>query len=103
MSKFYIRYGLGGGFGGCERMDWEEVLCGSLDDAQQEAYQAACEEYESYAGLHGLREIEQIIEDAKEDEDECLSEEEAEEIFKEERDGWLEYEAVDEKPLDFED
>lgn len=103
MAKFYIRYGLGGGFGGCERNDWEETECFDLAEAQQEAYLGACEEYESYAGMHGLRDIGQIQEEYLEDEGEELTEEDAIEMFKEEREDWLDYEAVSEKPDDFED
>lgn len=84
MAKFQIRYGLGGSFGGlCE---WENSDAANEVDADLEAWEKACEEYESHAGLHGLRDVEQIME-----EDE-VDEEEAWEIYNEERESWLDYE-----------
>ena len=85
MAKFEVRYGLGGGFGGPG--EWEEVEETSLDNAEKYAYECACEEYDSYGGLHGLDDIESIIE-----EEEC-SEEDAEIIWRENRESWLAYEA----------
>lgn len=97
MATFYIRYALAGGFGGVENADWEKIDCNNLEEAESTAYQAACDEYDNYEGLHGLRTVEQIME-----EDE-LSEEEAEEEWREEREGWLDYEATATKPEDFEE
>ncbi len=85
--KFRIRYALSGGFGGCENKDWEEIEADTLDEANDEAYRLANEEYESMEGMHGLRTTEEIME-----EDE-VEQEEAEEIYREEKEGWLEYEA----------
>lgn len=82
--KFRIRYGLGGGFGGCG--EWEEIEANSFEEAQNEAYLQAVDVYESYAGFHGLRDIDQIMED------EDCSEKVAEEIFNEEMESWLDYE-----------
>lgn len=84
--SFEIRYALGGGFGGCERMEWEKSLALTFDEAEKEAYQSACQEYESYAGLHGIRSINDIME-----EEDC-NEEEAEGYFNEECESWIEYE-----------
>jgi hypothetical protein len=94
MPKFWIRYALSGGFGGCERADWEEVECKDLQAAEEAAYQGACEEYDQYEGLHGLRTVEEIME-----EDE-VSEKEAEEIYQEERESWLDYEVSETKPAE---
>jgi hypothetical protein len=87
MATFLIRYALGGGFGGCESEEWEEIEAKDLDAAEREAYERACELYESYAGMHGLRDEEQIME-----EDE-VSAEEAQEIYNDERESWLDFEA----------
>lgn len=87
MPKFRIRYALGGGFGGTEYQEWEEITASELDEANLIAYHNACDEYDTYAGLHGIRDIDDIME-----EDE-VDEEEAEEIYREEREGWVEYEA----------
>lgn len=91
MAKFEIRYALGGGFGGVKNEDWEEIEADNLDQAEKIAWELACEVYNSYEGLYGLRTINKIME-----EDEC-SEKEAKEIWIEERESWLSYEA---KPLE---
>jgi len=85
--KFRIRYGLGGGFGGCENMEWEEIEAEDLDEANKIAWQGACEEYDSMVGLHGIRDIEEIME-----EDDC-NEEEAEMEMQEDKESWIDYEA----------
>lgn len=90
MARFWIRYGLGGGFGGVG--NWEEINVSSLEEAENEAYWAACEEYEAYGGMHGLLTIEDIMEEEE------LSEEEAEEQYREYRESWLDYEATDQEP-----
>jgi len=87
MKKFRIRGALGGGFGGCENKEWKEIKAKDIDDAFSQAWLLACEEYDSYAGLHGLRDVEQIIEE------DGASEDEAQEIYIEERESWIDYEA----------
>ena len=95
-SKYALFAGLGGGFGG---MSFNEVVEyeGENEEANQEkanddAYELACQEYECYAGLHGLRDENQIAEeeglDVEEDSDEINS------IYEEERESWLSYKAV---------
>jgi hypothetical protein len=86
MIKFAIRYGLGGGFGGIKYKDEEIIDAKNEDEANTYAYEMACQEYDSYAGLHGLRDIEQIME-----EDNIEDEDEAEQIYNEERESWLDY------------
>lgn len=86
-SLYKIRYALGGGFGGCELADWEEVECDTLEDAQDLAYQEAAEIYHSEAGGSGIRDIQEIMED-----DDC-DEAAAEEIYSDDMESWLEYEA----------
>ncbi len=87
MAKFEIRYALGGGFGGVEQEDWEEIEAKDLDKAMGIAYEQSCQVYESYEGLHGLRGVFEIME-----EDNC-SEEDAEITWRDERESWLDYEA----------
>ena len=83
MAMYKIYYGLGGGFGG----PGDPELARLPDDktAENLAYELACQEYDSYDGLHGLRNVEMIMEE--EDCDEAT----AEEIYEEEREGWLDY------------
>lgn len=82
-NKWILYYGLGGGFGGARSSTAFE---GSQEDAEMEAWRLACEKYESYEGMYGLRTISDIME-----EDGIEDEEEAEQIYNEERDGWLDY------------
>lgn len=87
MIHFEIRYALSGGFGGCENKDWEPVEADNIEEAEDIAYQHACEEYESYVGLHGLREVDEIMEE------DGVDMEEAVEIYNDERESWIDYEA----------
>jgi len=90
-SKFEIRYALNGGFGGTENKEWEDSNASTLDEAEKDAYNHACEEYDGYDGMHGLRSTEDIME-----EDE-VNEDEAQDIWLDEREEWLDYEAREKK------
>jgi hypothetical protein len=81
-QKWALYAGLSGGFGGA---NFKEFFEGSKEDADSQAYQLAIEEYSQYEGLHGLRTVSDIIDEDDVDEDE------AEEIYNEEREGWLDY------------
>jgi len=81
-----IGYGLGGGFGGAR--NFEVIQADNLEQAEEWAYESACGQYESYSGSNGLRSINEIM-----DEDDIEDEDEAEEIYKEERESWLDYSA----------
>ena len=81
--KWAIYAGISGGFGGA---NFKESFEGSKSEAESHAYQLAVEEYESYVGLHGLRTTDQIME-----EDDIEDESEAESIYNEEMEGWLDY------------
>lgn len=87
MPKFEIRYGLSGGFGGCENKDWEVIEAKDESDAIHQAWLLTCEEYDGYAGLHGLRSLDEIMDEEGVDEDDALD------IYREERENWLDYEA----------
>jgi hypothetical protein len=80
---YIIGWGLSGGFGGIH--NYEVIEASSLEEAEKDAYQRSLDEYENYSGYHGLRSIEDIMEE------DGVEEEEAEEIYNEEREGWLEY------------
>jgi hypothetical protein len=88
-DKFYIiGFGLGGGFGGIH--NYEVIKASTKDEASTEAWKRACDEYEQYSGMHGLRTIEDIM-----DEDGLEDESEAEDVYNEERESWLDYEVLD--------
>lgn len=87
MKKFIIWYGLGGGFNSKEYLAIQAV---DESAADAEAYEYACNEYESYEGLHGLRDVSQIME-----EDDIENEDEAYEAYCQERESWLTYGAME--------
>ena len=83
---YIIGYGLGGGFGGAR--NFEVIQVDSLEDAEKWAWESACEDYENYAGSNGLRDVSEIME-----EDEIEDEDEALQVYEEERENWLDYSA----------
>ncbi|MFT5348843.1 MAG: hypothetical protein ACI9M3_001884, partial [Bacteroidia bacterium] len=60
----------------------------SLENAEHEAYERAKEEYESYGGMHGLLTVESVME-----EDEELTEGEAQAVVNDDMESWLDYSA----------
>lgn len=91
--KVTVWYGLGGGFGGA--INEEEIEVDNLEEAETYAHQAACEDYDQYDGLHGLRNEEGILEELQDnnsdDEDDESLQALAAEMYIEEREGWLEW------------
>ena len=77
-TKWFIEYGLGGGFGN----NYDVVDAYDQKEADDIAYQRACEEYDSHVGGNGIRDIGEIME-----EDE-VDDEEAAQIFNEEKGEW---------------
>jgi hypothetical protein len=86
MAKYQIRYGLGGGFGGAG--DWEDCDAKTMEEAEEWAYQEACEMYESYDGMYGIQSWEDIKKDNPD-----WDEEDIEMEWIEQRESWLDYEA----------
>jgi hypothetical protein len=84
-GKWFISYGLGGGFGGAN--NFKVIDAENDEEASKYAWEMACQDYENYAGYHGLRNVDEIME-----EDE-VDEEAAEEVYIEERESWLDYSA----------
>lgn len=90
MKQFNIYAGLGGGFGGASYRGTGEFK--SFADAEQEAYELAVEEYQSYEGYHGILSWHDVADennlDYFEDSDEI------DEIYNEELESWLDYYAI---------
>ena len=61
MKEYKCWYGLGGGFGGARDFEIEEF--DNEEKAEEYAWELACEYYEHYVGLYGLRDYEQIAKD----------------------------------------
>lgn len=89
--KFLIKGALGGGFGGVGSQDGEIVEAKDYDQAYRMAEELAREEYESYEGLHGIRDLSDIMEE------EGCSEEDAVAIYEEDIESWIEYTAEEVK------
>ena len=86
---YYINYSCGCGENN------EVVSASSLEVAEEYAYQRAIKEYESYEGLHGIRSYSDICaEDFVEDEMTDEDYDEAEEIYREEKENTISYGVV---------
>lgn len=89
MPKFWIRFASINSLDSCE---WEETECADMEAAEKEAWERACEDYESYVGLYGIREAATIMEE------DDVDEEQAEQTFLDERESCLNYEVRDTEP-----
>ena len=83
-NLFIVGYGLSGGFGGIQ--NYVVIEASSESDAEDQARQMSVDEYESYAGSNGLRDVQDIMVEDEVDEDEAM------EIYEQEMDDWLDYE-----------
>lgn len=99
--KYNIYAGLGGGFGGASLIKTEEF--GSKEEAIEYARDCAVDEYYSYDGMHGLLNIDSILEDCEsfgmttedfEEMDESDRERWAEEVLEEDIESWIDYYAI---------
>jgi hypothetical protein len=86
--KWGIRYS---GIGQADQCDWEMIEAESEDQASREAWSSACEDYDGYAGLHGIETVESLMEE------QGLSEQEAIEEYNDMRESYIDYEC---KPWD---
>ena len=91
MTKVILGYGLSGGFGGIHNYVITEFSENSTSsDWDYYAYDLAKEEYENYAGFHGLDSMEDIEKEFPELDPEKDSDE-LENIYFERMDSWLEF------------
>ena len=90
--KYNIYAGLGGSFGGAQYRgtgDFED-----FKDAEEYAYQTALEDYESYEGYHGILTWYDVAKESGLDPDDPDNEEEIDDLYRMEREDWIEYYAV---------
>lgn len=87
-----IYAGLGGGFGGATFQATEEYI--DEDSATEVAYEIAVEIYQSYEGMHGILCWEECKEILEEEWDE-VTDEDVNDYYREEVEGWIEYYAVE--------
>jgi hypothetical protein len=81
--KYKIYAGLGGGFGGATYQ--ESINFDNMDEALTHAEELAYEMYDDYAGMYGLRTIEEIIEEENCDEETAI------EMYEEDKNNWIEF------------
>lgn len=93
MKLFNLYAGLNGGFGGPTYRG--SIYAKNEDEASEWAYELACEEYDSYSGMHGLFDPQDAY-DNPEDYglDENPTEEDIDELWREDRESWIGYYAV---------
>lgn len=84
MGKFWYKAALGGSFGGTDCADWVLSDANTYEDAEKEAYEEACQMYESYEGLYDVEE--EYPEDDEYDEDEAWG------TYCDQCESWLDYE-----------
>lgn len=84
--KFKIKYAMGGGFGGLNNVDWEEIEANNLNDATNYAEEMAKEVYESYAGTNGVMSWDDIHEENLEYDEESIND-----LYNEAIEGWINY------------
>lgn len=111
MKQYNIYSGLSGSFGGASYQ--YTGLYETEDEACDDAFKSACEDYEQYAGSHGLFSWEDAIDayctdngiDREDFVETDENSEEIEEYYNEERESWLEYKVVptEEDDIDQED
>lgn len=82
LPRFIIRFSAGMG-----DEDYKIVSARDLDQAMTRAWEEACQTYEGYVGLHGVRTLEEIMQE------DHVSENAAEMIFGDERESYLDYDA----------
>lgn len=98
MKQYNIYAGLNGSFGGASYQ--YTTLADSIEEAEHEAFEAARDEFESMAGLHGLVDEEACIEEYCQDNglrrDELDEDDLAiiDETYVDERESWIDYRAV---------
>ncbi len=112
MKQYNIYAGLGGSFGGAKYQ--YTGLYETQEEAEDDAFQAACENYDQYEGFQGLPSWKDAVEaycvdqgidleEFNEDDDESLQE--VEEYYNDARENWLCYYAIptDEDNIDQKD
>lgn len=90
-QEFWVFGGMGAGFGGPHFLGTVEGK--SLDDpeVQEDAWTLAVDEYETYAGLHGVLSWDEVKADLEESFDGSVDDEEVNDAYNEEVSSWVSY------------
>lgn len=89
LQKYDLYTGMGGGFGGARYNGTYEYS--SEEEALQDAYNLAVEEYQSYEGSHGILSWEDCREDLIDSYDEIPDDEDVDLYYTEQVEGWIVY------------
>lgn len=90
MALYNLYAGMGGGFGGATFQLQDEF--DTHDAAIDYARVLAVEDYEGYAGCHGILSWDEVKDELC---DENCSDQDVDDLYNEEIEGWIEYWAVD--------
>lgn len=92
-KQFWVFGGMGGGFGGPHFLGTVEGESIDDPDVQSDAYQLVVDEYESYAGLHGIQSWDDVRADleASADEGDEITDEDVQDAYNEEIASWTSY------------
>ena len=89
MPWFKIYTGLSGGFGGAHYDGTYEY--NDIEEALEDAYQRAVDEYESYGGHHGLMSWDECREDLEESFGYAPTDDDVDLHYREEVESWISY------------
>ena len=92
MPWFKIYCGMGGSFGGVRYNGTYEYA--NIDEATEDAYRMAEEEYQSYEGCHGIMSWQDCYEDLRDSFGEEPDEEDVDIHYREAIEGWISYYAL---------
>lgn len=92
-KQFWAFGGMGDGFGGPHFLGTVEGESIDDPDVQSDAYQLVVDEYESYAGLHGIQSWDDVRADleASADEGDEITDEDVQDAYNEEIASWTSY------------
>lgn len=92
-KEFWAFGGMGAGFGGPHFLGTLEGTAADDPEVQSDAWDLAVDEYESYAGLHGILSWDEVREDLEEsaDEGEEVTDEDVQDAYNEHISSWVSY------------
>lgn len=90
-KEFWVFGGMGAGFGGPHFLGTVEGKGVDDSEVQEDAWTLAVEDYECYAGLHGILSWDEVKEDLEESFGGPVDDEEVDEAYNEEVSSWVSY------------
>lgn len=92
-AEFWVFGGMGGGFGGPHFLGSVEGKSADDKEVQEDAWQLVVDEYESYAGLHGILSWDEVKTDLEESADpgDEITDDDVDDAYNEAISGWVSY------------